>query len=587
MSRTHINREKEIAAEKIANEIENNPVYLERVDLENNDELDDEEAKFSSVIRDTNSSSPLPQRQQQQQQPQHHHQESRQSEQRSESAQTSNNTSRETHNNRDSRGEPRENSRTQEVRENHIEKGAQASVSPPTVQHQVNQSQLAPPPQVIPQVSAQQERISNQGSQERTREIHHHHQHQHNSGGNSGNQTMPNQSMHSLAQQNMNTNNTNNVPPAKYVPHPKRNMKDSGKLMRSTPPPPKNNSASGPPTPQSPQAPQVQNHPGQQQGGKQNNYMLQQQQQQPQNMGPAPQYISHGTAIYTQHVHNQATAGKLNGQDQNTNQGQNNKMGQRSYGRYPQNANVNAPPPQNVGPQMKNIQPQQIQMGKPLHHVQLTHMPPPVDGQPPTHVVVPHPIIVQQPILQAPAGIPNQNPMPQRQPRSRDETNQEFRKFHNNFKLDTSSHPQDNRNQQQQVPTQSQQQNDNTQQQQIQSQPIQGHQQQQQQQSKPQREPRQQQQQQQQQQSGPIVNDSNVGHQIQMQAPNQQTPPNAPNVPQHQQAPNVINSNNSVSNNNNSVNDGDKGATSTPGTKKFVLNPAAKPFTPRTPATPR
>lgn len=472
------------------------------------------------------------------------------------------------------------------MRENHVDKGAQSSVSPPTVQHQVNQNQLPPAPlqqqQIIPQVSAQQERISNQGSQERTREIHHHHQQQHqvqhNSGGNSSNSSMPNQSMHSIPQQNMNTNNTNNVPTAKFVPPNKRDMKARGKMMRSTPPPPNNNSASGPPTPQSPQAPQVQNHP--QQGGKQNNYMIQ---QQPPNMGPAPQYISHGTALYTQHVHNQATAGKLNGQDQNTNQGQNNKMGPRSFPRYPQNANVNAPPPQNVGQQIKNIQPQQLQMGKPMHHVHVTHMPPPtVDGQPATHVVVPHQIIVQQPILQAPpAGIPNQNQMPpQRQPRSRDETTQEFRKFHNNFKLEASSHPQDNRNQQQQqqqAPPQSQQQqmsqNDNTQQQ-IQS--IPSHQQ-----SKPQREPRQQQ------QSGPIVNDSNATHQMQMQAPNQQS--QAPtNVPQHQQgpSPNVINSNNSINNNNAGDADKSAGGASTPGTKKFVLNPAAKPFTPRTPATP-
>lgn len=473
------------------------------------------------------------------------------------------------------------------MRENHIDKSAQSSVSPPTVQHQVNQNQLVPPPQqqqqVIPQVSAQQERISNQGSQERTREIHHHHPHQvqqsqHNSGGNSSNPPMPNQSMHSIAQQNMNANNTNNVPTAKFVPPSKRNLKGTNKLVRSTPPPPNNNSASGPPTPQSPQAPQIQNHP-QQQGGKQNNYMLQ---QQPQNMGPAPQYISHGTALYTQHVHNQATAGKLNGQDQNTNQGQNNKMGQRSFPRYPQNANVNAPPPQNVGPQIKNIQPQQIQMGKPLHHVHVTHMPPPtVDGQQATHVVVPHQIIVQQPILQAPTGIPNQNQMPQRQPRSRDETTQEFRKFHNNFKLETSSHPQDNRNQQQQQQQQQAPpqipQNDNTPQQ-IQSQSIPGHQQQQ---SKPQREPRQQQ------QSGPIVNDSNATHQMQMQPPNQQTQPTT-NVQQHQQgpSPNVINSNNSINNNNTSDADKSGGGGSTPGTKKFVLNPSAKPFTPRTPATP-
>ncbi|XP_063695531.1 ataxin-2 homolog isoform X2 [Culicoides brevitarsis] len=549
-------REIELAAAKIASEIENNPVYLERVDLENNDELDDEEAKFSAVIRDNNSSSPLPQRQTNSKESAS----SRQSEQRSDSTSssaqvTSSNNTRETHNNnnnRESRGSetPRDSNNRAE---NHVDKAQ----SPPTVQHPA-----------IPQVSAQPERISNQGSQERSHHPHHHQHHpqqqQHHSGNNANN--MPNPSMH-LQQQNM--NNTNNVPSAsKYVPHAKTGKMGKGnRTMRGTPPP-NNNSASGPPTPQSPHTPQVPQHQ-QQQGGKQNNYMLQQQQQ-PQNMGPAPQYLAHGTPLYTQHVHNQATAGKLNGQDQN-NANQNNKMGQRSY-RYPQNTNVNAPPPQNVGPQMKNIQPQQLQMGKPIHHVQLApslgHMPPP-DGQTATHIVVPHQIVVQpQAILQAPAGIPNQSPMPQRQQRSRDETTENLRKFHNNFKMDTSSqHPQDARNQQSQQ--QQQQQNDNTTQQQQQQQQIQ-HQQSQQ--GKPQREQRHQQQQNQQnQQQQPIVNDA-AAHQMQMQPPQQQQQtPNAPS--QHPQGPPPKDA-------------GDNGASSTPGTKKFVLNPAAKPFTPRTPATP-
>ena len=51
------NREQELEAERIANEIENNPVYRDRVDLENGDEMGDEEA-FSAVIRPVSSGPP-------------------------------------------------------------------------------------------------------------------------------------------------------------------------------------------------------------------------------------------------------------------------------------------------------------------------------------------------------------------------------------------------------------------------------------------------------------------------------------------------------------------------------------------------
>lgn len=385
----------------------------------------------------------------------------------------------------------------------------------------------------------------------------------------------------------MQTNNNNN--PNKFVSQIKRKpINPTAKLMVRTPPP-NNGNHVGPPQQQSNQV-----------SIKTNNYPSMAMQSQVQNVAPPPQYV-HGQPTFS-HIHSQpppsiSVAAKMNGEAQNNSTSK--PMPQRMRQYQPASAQVTftEPPPAINQPHLIQNKIPALSMKPPIHvqhaHVVSQHMQQSAlvqdggQGQPQqtVHVVAvpqsPHlHVVVPQPHVVVSATPP---PQPQRQPRSRDEQVQEFRKFHTNFTLQqppsnvnggaTSGGP----SQSQQTQQQNVVQNHHSQQQDVIGQPntiieaplsnnqktqIMQH------------------------------NDGNSGNQqSSQQAVNVtaagggnnnnsggSTGSNSSTPPQQQ----TVNSSTNTSNNDVSTPPEKAGV----GAKKFVLNPAAKPFTPRSPSTP-
>ncbi|XP_059619862.1 ataxin-2 homolog isoform X2 [Phlebotomus argentipes] len=394
----------------------------------------------------------------------------------------------------------------------------------------------------------------------------------------------------------------------KYVPPAKRKGQSTGKLVRSTPPPSNNN---GPQIPQSPQAPHKNNNYqaiGMVQAAPQQQPPPPQSQQQPQISATPQQYI-HTQPPY---MHSQpppiVVGSKMNGDGANVSGNQqkaqmpprNIRQQYQPQAAAPQVA-YTEPPPSMVGPQA--IQSQMPTMGKPpMHvahphaHVVATHMAPPPPG--PGEAMSP-PGIVHQ-IIPVPQKLVSAPPQPQRTPRSREEQVQEFRNFKENFHLVPSpsahQHPQSDHSPPQmpvqvpqQPPPQAQQVAviDNATAAKSQHQPPSPPQEMQQMAPPPQ-----------------MINTQAMPPSVvtvqspqqpptQQQAPQGQVPQSQPPLavtpssgapsasttpPQQVQQCGVVSA---------SPADVNSGAPEKPaGTKKFVLNPAAKPFTPRSPSTP-
>nr|XP_029736393.1 ataxin-2 homolog isoform X1 [Aedes albopictus] len=566
----------EYEAERIANEIENNPIYKDRIDLENGDE----ESAFAAVVRPTNSS-PQP----------------------SSTAATSG--SAQSSNSMNDKSSPSNNNTVMPSNAKYIvpakRKPGQVgkltvrSTPPPLTNNggppsqQQQQQQQPPPPQQ--QQQQQQQPQSPQAPHKNS---------------------YPNMSMPSQQQQ-----------------------QQQAQSQQQQAPPPSNQHGVGGMQQQPPHASQYVY------GGHVQHQPHQQQQQ------PPPQ---HGQSSVVNSNNNMNKMNGDGGRDMSNSSSMNvnsntKPLPQRTMRQYPNAATVNYnEPPPSLGPQQMSG-PSMQTMGKPPMHVthqhHATHMPPPpVDTQQIQQqqvVMQPHPVVLSAPIISVPGpgpAPPQQQQMQQPPPQPQRQVVDNLRKFSQDFKLAPPQQQPPMQNVHQQPPPQH---NVQQMQQQQQDQPpmessppiSQKH-------SEP--SPHQQQNQSSQTPSGISI------HQPQHMVPTQQPQQQPPSQPPQQQLPqpqsmqqqsatssppqtasvlhntsstgsagsisqmNTSSSSNSSAANNSSPSSlssqsqnsssldvGPGGSTSNvdgvskpaaPPKKTFTLNPAAKPFTPRSPSTP-